>query len=106
MSIRATAASAFALAILGVPNGALAYLASAPQSGTFQAQLYVNSTGGSGCLDAKDDVFLGSMSFAGLNGTTHYLRLLETGPGAAFDSVYTLTVKSGKGTTTPSGSIR
>lgn len=100
-------ATACVLLMLLIPQGnAMARdLATAPEAGTFQGQLYVNSASGSGCLDASGDVFIGSMSFGGLSATTDYLRFLETGPNAAFDSLYTLTVKSGKGTISPSGSF-
>ncbi|HLY04428.1 MAG TPA: hypothetical protein VKR31_01660 [Rhizomicrobium sp.] len=95
------------LALLFPPGNALADdgTVSPPEAGTFQGELYVNSTSGSGCLDASGDVFIGSMSFGGLSAATDYLRFLETGPNAGLDSVYTLYVKSGKGTKSPSGTF-
>ena len=102
----ATIAAACAFAILGPSNGAVASdWATAPDSGTYQAEIYVQSVSGSGCLDKAGFAFIGEMSFAGLGGAKHYLRALETGIDFAVDSVQTLTVKSGKGTTSLSGSL-
>src|SRR2546423_8442636 len=95
-----TLAAGCAFAIVGLSNGALASeKASAPNAGTYQALLYVQSVNGSGCIDKAGFAFTGSMSFSGLGGTTHYLRALETGNNFAVDSIQTLTVKTRKGTT-------
>lgn len=103
---RSTAACAFAFAMLGLPNGALAHdMGTAPESGTYQFELYVQSASGAGCLDKAGYVFIGSMSFAGLGGSKHYLRALETGSNFAVDSVQTLAVTGGKGTTNLSGNL-
>lgn len=102
----ATCAAACALAFFGPLNGAIASEpVSAPESGTFQGEVYVDSASGTGCLDKAGYAFIGSLSFPGMSGTTYTLRALETGSGVAFVSVQTLTVKSGKGTTSPSGSL-
>jgi len=113
MSTRATvistlafAISAVAFAILGVPNAAVAHdTTSAPDAGTYQGEVYVQSVSGSGCLDKAGFVYIASMSYGGLSGTTDYLRALETGSNLAVDSVQALTVKSGKGTTHPAGNL-
>jgi hypothetical protein len=106
MSARAVVTCALPFAILGVSNAAVASdKPSAPDSGTYQGEVYVQSVSGSGCLDKAGFVFIGSMSFPGLSGTTYSLRALETGSNFAVASVQTLTVKSGKGTTHPSGSL-
>lgn len=103
MMKRAAIGAACAFAIL--PVGAIARdTVSAPEAGTYEALVYVQSAT-SGCLDKAGFAFVGSMSFSGLGGTTHYLRALETGDNVSLVSVQTLTVKSGKGTTTPSGSL-
>jgi len=102
----ATVAAVCTVAILDLPTGAAAHdWASAPQAGTYQALLYVQSVSGGGCLDQAGFAFTGSMSFSGLGGTTQYLRWLETGNNFSVASIQTLTVKSGKGTTHPSGGL-
>ena len=78
--------------------------ATAPESGTYEAEVYVQAAS-SGCLDKAGYAFVGSMSYSGLSGTTYTLRALESGNNFAVDSLQTLTVKSGKGTTSPSGSL-
>src|SRR2546423_6307396 len=101
-----TLAAGCAFAIVGLSNGALASeWASAPEAGTYQALLYVQSVSGSGCIDKAGFAFTGSMSFAGLSGSTHYMRALEIGNNFAVDSIQTLTVTSGKGTTHLSGNL-
>jgi hypothetical protein len=77
---------------------------SAPESGTYNAQVYIQSAD-SGCLDKAGFVFIGEASFAGLGGATHYLRIPETGSNLAIVSVQTLTVTSGKGTTHLNGKL-
>jgi hypothetical protein len=106
MSKHATMISSLAFAILGVSNAAVASdTVTAPESGTFQGEVYVQSVSGSGCLDKAGFVYIGSMSYAGLSGATDILRALETGNNFAVNSVQTLAVKSGKGTTHPSGDL-
>jgi len=102
----ATWGIACASALLVASHGAVASnMASAPQSGTYQALLYVQSASGSGCLDAAGFAYTGSMSFGGLSATKNYLRALETGNNFAVDSLQTLNVTSGAGTTHPSGNL-
>ena len=79
-------------------------MASAPESGTYSAQIYIQSAD-SGCLDKAGFVFIGEASFAGLSGATHYLRFPETGSNLAIVSAQTLTVTNGKGTTHLSGKL-
>jgi hypothetical protein len=101
----ATLAAASLVAILGLSNGAVARdWVDAPQAGTYQALVYVQSATG-GCLDKAGFAFVGSMSYSGFGGVTHYLRALQTGSNYAVVSVQTLTVKVGKGTTHPSGNL-
>lgn len=102
----ATIAAGCAFAILGLSNGAVAdEWASAPVSGTYEAEIYVQSVSGTGCLDKAGFTFIGELSFAGLSGSKHYLRALETGTNFAVDSVQTLAVTHGKGTTSLSGTL-
>ena len=101
----ATWAIACASALLLASQGAVAGdRASAPQSGTYEALLYVQSAA-KGCLDIAQNAFIGSMSFGGLSATKNYLRALETGPSTSIDSLQTLNVTSGAGTTHPSGGL-
>ena len=79
--------------------------ASAPEAGTYEAEVYVQSVSGGGCLDSAGFTFIGELSFGGLSNGTQYLRLPETGINLAVASIQTLTVKSGKGTTNMSGSL-
>src|SRR5215472_15833382 len=98
--------SSVVLILLLPQGGAMARdLSAAPESGTFEAQVDVDSVTGSGCLDKGGYVFVGSMSFPGLSGTTYYLRALETGSNFGVDSLQTLTVTGGKGTTSPTGTF-
>jgi len=98
--------SAFASVILGVSSAAVASdTVTAPESGTFQGEVYVQSVSGSGCLDKAGFIYIGSMSYPGLSGATAYLRALETGNNFAVNSVQTLGIKTGKGTTHPSGDL-
>ena len=84
----ATWGIACASALLVASHGAVASdRVSAPQSGTYQALLYVQSVSGSGCLDMAGFVFTGSMSFGGLSATKNYLRALETGDNFAVDAL-------------------
>jgi hypothetical protein len=76
----------------------------APATGTYDAQLYVQ-TADTGCLDRAGYVFVGEASFSGLGGGIHYLRMPETGNNLAFVSTQTLTVTSGKGTTSLGGKL-
>ena len=94
------------LALLLPDGGAVASERnSAPSSGTYQGEVFVNSVTGSGCLDKAGYAFIASMSFPGLSGTTWYLRALETGGNFAVESQQTLTVRSGKGSLSPGGSM-
>lgn len=103
----ATCAAACTLAFLGPLNGAIAsdVPTSAPEAGTYQGEVYVQSVSGSGCLDKAGFVFIASMGFSGMKGPTWYLRALETGSGLGLLSVQTLTLTAGRGTTTPSGDL-
>lgn len=107
MNTAATWAAGCVVLMLLFPQGGVmaSERTSAPESGTFQGEIYVQSVSGSGCLDKAGYVFVASLSFPGLGGTSYVLRGLETGDNAAFVSIQSLTVKSGKGTTTPSGDL-
>jgi hypothetical protein len=97
-------AAACAWAILGLPTAAVAFdRVDAPSAGTYQALVWVQSVSGAGCLDKASYAFTGSVSFAGLGGSKHYLRALEAGSNLALVSIQTLTVTTGKGTTKPYG---
>jgi hypothetical protein len=76
----------------------------APDAGTYNAQIYVQSAD-AGCLDKAGYVFIGEASFAGLGGATHALRFPETGSNIAFVSSQTLAVTTGKGTTQLGGNL-
>ena len=105
MKKRPTIAAAFAFATLSLSNDAIASdLGTAPEAGTYQALLYVQSAT-AGCIDKAGFAFTGSMSFGGLSASKDYLRALETGNNFAVDSIQTLTVTGGKGTTQLSGSF-
>lgn len=77
---------------------------SAPQSGTYAANVYVESTKGS-CLDGVNSQYPAIMYFAGLGGATNYIKIPITDSGVAMVSVQTLTTKTGKGTDNQSGTF-
>lgn len=78
--------------------------ASAPESGTYAANVYVESTKGS-CLDGLDSQYPAIMYFGGLSSATNYIKIPISGSGVGMVSVQTLTTKSGKGTVNQSGSF-
>ena len=105
MSTRAVITSCLAVAMLGVSNAALAFdEAAAPVSGTYEAELYIQSAS-SGCLDKAGYAYVGELTFPGLAGTAWGLHALESGSNFVVDSIQTLTVTTGKGTTKLGGNL-
>jgi hypothetical protein len=46
----------------------------APEAGSYAANIYIQNAD-YGCIDSSGYSYLGEVSFAGLSGTTHYLRV-------------------------------
>lgn len=77
-----------------------------PQSGVYAANILIVKADGLGCLDAKGNRFAGVLNYGGISGTQLGLRIpISDHSGVAVVSTQVLTVKSGIGTTQPSGTF-
>lgn len=74
-----------------------------PQPGAYAASIYVASTAGSGCLDSMGTIYAGVLNYGGLDDNHGGLRVPLGAQGVV--SVQALTVKTGLGTLTPSGTF-
>jgi hypothetical protein len=80
-------------------------LPTAPAGGMYAANIFVTQTTGSGCLDGAGSQVAGIVNYAGISSAALTLRVPLVQQGAAVVSTQRLTIKSGAGSTHPSGSF-
>jgi hypothetical protein len=69
----------------------------------YAAGAYIQSVGGSGCLDTSGSTYAGVLQYGGLSGTTVTLRTPL--PILSLMSTQVLTITSGQGGSSPSGTF-
>lgn len=104
--MRALLVLAAAAAITGHAGQAVAgEPAPAPISGTYAANVSIDSTYGTGCYDSSATQFAGEVSYNGLAGTTAVIRIPLADSGQADISTQIFKITAGAGTTHPSGTF-
>lgn len=91
---------------MAIANGASAdeRTTEAPEAGTYLASISVQDALGD-CVAPYQAQYTGEVSFAGLGGEKHYIRVPTTGIDTASVSVQTLTTTTRKGTINPAGTL-
>lgn len=79
--------------------------ATAPVSGSYLAMLYVPSAEGTGCVMGSSSQLFAEVSYGGLSSRTFYIKSPYAGSNGQVVSVQTMTVTSGLGSLTPSGTF-
>lgn len=77
----------------------------APASGSYLALLYVPSASGTGCVMGSGSQLIAEVSYSGFAGKTFYVKSPYAGSSGQVISLQTMTVTSGAGTLTPSGTF-
>jgi hypothetical protein len=76
-----------------------------PDSGTYIGLSYVPSADGNGCVMGSGSQVIAEVSFGGLSGKTLFIRYPYSSSNGALVSVQTVTLTSGLGTLSPSGTF-
>lgn len=79
--------------------------AAAPKSGTYAADVFVQSASGGGCLDSAGSYYAGVVNYGGLGGALIGIRVPLASSGLGVVSLQALKITKGVGTTSPSGTF-